>query len=67
MIVIAGYVSKGIGAAHGAWMGSTDKRIKFLSSIINNYLPMKLSHYENVFATRAAKLRTDEMKGARSF
>ncbi|KAJ7267907.1 hypothetical protein C8J57DRAFT_1228520 [Mycena rebaudengoi] len=47
MIVIAGYVSKGIGAAHGAWMGSTDKRIKFLSSIINNYLPMKLSHYEN--------------------
>ncbi|KAJ7028056.1 P-loop containing nucleoside triphosphate hydrolase protein [Mycena alexandri] len=67
MIFAAGWVSKGVGAAHKAWLGATDKRVKFLTSIINNYLPMKLSQYEEVFARRAADLRRQEMKGARSF
>ncbi|KAJ7822606.1 P-loop containing nucleoside triphosphate hydrolase protein [Mycena leptocephala] len=62
-----GYVSKGVGAAHKAWLGSTDKRVKFLTSIISNYLPMKLSQYEDAFAERGAELRAQEMKGARSF
>jgi hypothetical protein len=67
MIFAAGYVSKGVGAAHKAWLGSTDKRVKFLTSIISNYLPMKLSQYEDAFAERGAELRAQEMKGARSF
>ncbi|KAJ7589613.1 P-loop containing nucleoside triphosphate hydrolase protein [Mycena floridula] len=67
MIIAAGYISKGVGAAHRAWLGSTDKRVKFLASIINNALPMKLSQYEDVFARRAADLRAQEMKGARAF
>ncbi|KAJ7150739.1 P-loop containing nucleoside triphosphate hydrolase protein [Mycena filopes] len=67
MIFAAGWVSKGVGAAHKAWLGATDKRVKFLTSIINNYLPTKLSRYEDVFARRGAELRAQEMKGARSF
>ncbi|KAJ7837824.1 P-loop containing nucleoside triphosphate hydrolase protein [Mycena olivaceomarginata] len=67
LVTMAGYVSKGVGGAHKAWLGSTDKRVKFLASIINNYLPMKLSNYEDAFAARSAHLRTQEMKGARAF
>ncbi|KAJ7485129.1 P-loop containing nucleoside triphosphate hydrolase protein [Mycena galericulata] len=67
LVWMAGYVSKGVGGAHKAWLGSTDKRVKFLASIINNYLPMKLCNYEDVFAARSAHLRTQEMKGARAF
>ncbi|KAJ7780147.1 P-loop containing nucleoside triphosphate hydrolase protein [Mycena maculata] len=67
LVTMAGHVSKGVGAAHKSWLGSTDKRVKFLASIINNYLPMKLCNYEDVFAERSAHLRAQEMKGARSF
>ncbi|KAK7006728.1 P-loop containing nucleoside triphosphate hydrolase protein [Favolaschia claudopus] len=67
MIYVAGRVSKGVGAAHNAWLGGTDKRVKFLTSVISNFLPTKLSQYEEVFAQRAAELRANEMKGARSF
>ncbi|KAK7050729.1 P-loop containing nucleoside triphosphate hydrolase protein [Favolaschia claudopus] len=67
MIYVAGRVSKGVGAAHKAWLGGTDKRVKFLTSVIGNFMPTKLSQYEEVFAQRAAELRADEMKGARSF
>jgi hypothetical protein len=67
VVIISGYVSEGIGGAHRKWLGSTDKRVKFLVSIINNYLPMKLGRYEDAFAQHAAHLRAEEMKGARSF
>ncbi|KAJ7888747.1 P-loop containing nucleoside triphosphate hydrolase protein [Mycena leptocephala] len=67
VVMISGYVSEGIGGAHRKWLGSTDKRVKFLVSIINNYLPMKLGRYEDAFAQHAAHLRAEEMKGARSF
>ncbi|KAJ6545144.1 P-loop containing nucleoside triphosphate hydrolase protein [Mycena capillaripes] len=67
LLWIVGYVSRGVGAAHQLWLGSTDKRVKFLASIINSYLPMKLCNYEDVFAERSAYLRMKEMKGARAF
>ncbi|KAF8205910.1 P-loop containing nucleoside triphosphate hydrolase protein [Mycena galopus ATCC 62051] len=67
LVTMAGHVSKGVGGAHKAWLGSTNKRVKFLASIINNYLPMKLCNYEDAFAARSAHLRTKEMVGARSF
>ncbi|KAJ6540558.1 P-loop containing nucleoside triphosphate hydrolase protein [Mycena capillaripes] len=65
--LIAGYVAKGVGAAHKAWLGATDKRVKFITSVVGNYMGMKLGGYEEVFAKRGAELRAQEMKGARSF
>lgn len=50
VVMISGYVSEGIGGAHRKWLGSTDKRVKFLVSIINNYLPMKLGRYEDALS-----------------
>ncbi|KAF7321121.1 hypothetical protein HMN09_00200000 [Mycena chlorophos] len=67
LITTAGRVSKGVGAAQKQWLSSTDKRVKFLSSIIQNFLSIKLSHYEDIVARRAAYLRAQEMKGASSF
>ncbi|KAJ7092344.1 P-loop containing nucleoside triphosphate hydrolase protein, partial [Mycena belliarum] len=65
--VIAAYISQGISQAHRLWLGSTDKRVKYLTSVLNNYLPMKMSCYEDVIVARAAKLRSVEMGGAQSF
>nr|GAT47975.1 predicted protein [Mycena chlorophos] len=67
LITTAGRVSKGVGAAQKQWLSSTDKRVKFLTSIIQNFLAIKLLHYEDIVARRAAYLRAQEMKGASSF
>ncbi|KAJ7065430.1 P-loop containing nucleoside triphosphate hydrolase protein [Mycena amicta] len=67
LVTISGRISKGVGAAQKQWLGSTDKRVKFLTSVFHNFLPAKLSHYEDVLAARAATLRAHEMQGARSF
>jgi len=67
LVTISGRISRGVGAAQKQWLGSTDKRVKFLTSIVQNFLPMKLSHYEDVVAKRAAYLRDQEMNAARSF
>jgi hypothetical protein len=64
---MGGRISRGVGAAQKQWLGATDKRVKFLTSVVNNFLPMKLSRYENVLAERAAFLRDKEMVGARAF
>ncbi|KAJ6594611.1 P-loop containing nucleoside triphosphate hydrolase protein [Mycena capillaripes] len=67
LLAIAGYISKGVGTAQRIWLKSTDKRIRFLTSVVHNYLPVKLSGYENVLADYAISLRAREMDGARSF
>ncbi|KAJ7863186.1 P-loop containing nucleoside triphosphate hydrolase protein [Mycena leptocephala] len=67
LVVMGGRISRGVGAAQKQWLGATDKRVKFLTSVVNNFLPMKLSRYENVLAERAAFLRDKEMVGARAF
>jgi hypothetical protein len=61
------YVSLGTTAAQGRWLASTDKRVKYLTSALHNYLPMKWARYEDIVSARGALLRAEEMKGARSF
>lgn len=56
-----------MGKQQGAWLAGTDKRVKFMSSIINKFLPIKWSNYEDVLAQRVAELRVNEMKEAKSF
>ncbi|KAJ6467037.1 P-loop containing nucleoside triphosphate hydrolase protein [Mycena vulgaris] len=67
LFFIAAYISRGIGAAQKQWLGSTDKRVKYLTSVLHNYLPMKWAHYEDVVSGRAQQLRSEEMRGAQSF
>ncbi|KAJ7433880.1 P-loop containing nucleoside triphosphate hydrolase protein [Mycena galericulata] len=64
---IAGYISQGVGAAQKQWLGSTDRRVKYLTSVLHNYLPMKWAHYEDIVSGRAQELRSEEMRGAQSF
>ncbi|KAJ6536775.1 P-loop containing nucleoside triphosphate hydrolase protein, partial [Mycena vulgaris] len=67
LFFIAAYISRGVGAAQKQWLGSTDKRVKYLTSVLHNYLPMKWAHYEDVVSGRAQQLRSEEMRGAQSF
>ncbi|KAJ7703885.1 P-loop containing nucleoside triphosphate hydrolase protein [Mycena rosella] len=67
LFAVAAYISRGIGAAQGLWLASTDKRVKYLTSVLHNYLPMKWARYEDVVGARAAQLRAEEMRGAHSF
>ncbi|KAJ7635711.1 P-loop containing nucleoside triphosphate hydrolase protein [Mycena polygramma] len=67
LFFIAAYISRGVGAAQKVWLGSTDKRVKYLTSVLHNYLPMKWAHYEDVVGRHAQELRSTEMKGAQSF
>ncbi|KAJ7493649.1 P-loop containing nucleoside triphosphate hydrolase protein [Mycena latifolia] len=67
LFAIAAYISQGVGVAQGLWLASTDKRVKYLTSVLHNYLPMKWSRYEDVVGARAAQLRAEEMRGAHSF
>jgi ATP-binding cassette subfamily C (CFTR/MRP) protein 1 len=67
LFAIAAYISQGVGTAQGLWLASTDKRVKYLTSVLHNYLPMKWSRYEDVVGARAAELRAEEMKGAHTF
>ncbi|KAJ6558333.1 P-loop containing nucleoside triphosphate hydrolase protein [Mycena capillaripes] len=67
LFFVAAYISRGVGAAQKRWLGSTDKRVKYLTSVLHNYLPMKWAHYEDVVSNRAQQLRSEEMRGAQSF
>ncbi|KAH8077273.1 P-loop containing nucleoside triphosphate hydrolase protein [Cristinia sonorae] len=67
LLAIASRVSKRVGASQKLWLAATDKRVKFISSIINNLLPIKWSSYESVLAKRVAELRANEMKQAKKF
>ncbi len=52
----------GVGKYQKAFMGQVDKRIKLLSSILDNLLPLKYSAYEPVFINRIDKLREVEAR-----
>jgi ATP-binding cassette, subfamily C (CFTR/MRP), member 1 len=67
MMVVAAIAGRKSGARQKAWLSATDKRVKFLSSIINKFLPIKWSRYEDIMAARADNLRNDEMEKARTF
>ncbi|CAL1703415.1 unnamed protein product [Somion occarium] len=67
LITAASRISKHLGAQQSAWLAATDRRVKFLSSIINKFLPIKWANYEDILAQRVAELRAKEMKEANTF
>ncbi|KAF8312113.1 P-loop containing nucleoside triphosphate hydrolase protein [Clavulina sp. PMI_390] len=56
-----------IGERQAAWLAATDKRIKLLSSILANIIPIKMSGYEAPLAQRVLELRRKEIKHMESF
>ena len=67
MLVTASFVGQYVGRRQSAWLAATDRRVKFMSSIINNFLSIKWSCYEDVLASKAGRLREEEMNQARKF
>ncbi|EPS93155.1 hypothetical protein FOMPIDRAFT_1056220 [Fomitopsis schrenkii] len=67
MLIFASFVGRYVGRRQSAWLAATDRRVKFISSIINNFLSIKWSCYEDVLAAKVGKLREDEMNHARKF
>ncbi|KAJ7827386.1 P-loop containing nucleoside triphosphate hydrolase protein [Mycena leptocephala] len=60
---ISGYV----GAAQKAWLKAIDARIKLLTSILNQLLPIKLGAYESALAAKINALRALETRALRGF
>ncbi|KAF8312075.1 P-loop containing nucleoside triphosphate hydrolase protein [Clavulina sp. PMI_390] len=56
-----------IGTRQAAWLAATDKRIKLLSSVLANIIPIKLSGYEGPLAQRLLDLRKKEIDQMRNF
>ncbi|KAF8312074.1 P-loop containing nucleoside triphosphate hydrolase protein [Clavulina sp. PMI_390] len=56
-----------IGKRQAAWLAATDNRIKLLSSILGNIIPIKMSGYEAPLAQRVLQLRRKEIKHMESF
>ncbi|KAK7692905.1 hypothetical protein QCA50_004541 [Cerrena zonata] len=67
LMVLAGAVGGKTGARQSEWLAATDKRVKYLTSIVHKFLPIKWSRYEEVIAKRASELRSVEMKKAGAF
>ena len=67
MLLAASFVGRYVGRRQSAWLAATDRRVKFISSIINNFLSIKWSCYEEVLAAKVDRLREDEMYQARKF
>ncbi|KAJ6583769.1 P-loop containing nucleoside triphosphate hydrolase protein [Mycena sp. CBHHK59/15] len=67
LILLGGIIGRNIGQNQGKWLAATDKRVKFLSSVIANFLPIKWSNYEDIMAKRATQLRREEMNEANGF
>ncbi|QRW07534.1 ABC transporter [Ceratobasidium sp. AG-Ba] len=64
---VASLAGSGLGKSQTAWLASTDRRIKLISSIISNLMPIKMSAYEKKLEEKVARYREEEMKGAASF
>ncbi|KAK7691634.1 hypothetical protein QCA50_005033 [Cerrena zonata] len=67
LMLIASIAGRQTGKHQTAWLAATDERVKYLSSIIHKMLPIKLSHYEKVVASRAAEYRARELHKASHF
>jgi hypothetical protein len=65
--VAAIVIGRRVNYQQAAWLAATDKRVKFMSSVIHNILPIKCAHYEKYLARRAAHLRGEEMEMAKRF
>lgn len=67
LLAVTGWLGKPIGKRQAQWLAATDKRIKLLSSILGNIVPIKMSGYEQLLGNRILQLRQKEMTEARSF
>ncbi|QRV93386.1 ABC transporter [Ceratobasidium sp. AG-Ba] len=64
---LATFLGKSIGKRQAAWLAATDRRVKLISSIISNLLPIKMFAYDKKLEEKVAKYRAEEMKGASAF
>lgn len=67
LMVGAGAIGGKSGERQAEWLAATDKRVKFMSSILHKFLPVKWSRYEEAIAKKAAELRKVEMEKASTF
>jgi ATP-binding cassette subfamily C (CFTR/MRP) protein 1 len=67
LVVAATLIGRRVNYQQAAWLTATDRRVKFMSSVIQNILPVKCARYEEVLAQRAAQLRGEEMDKAKQF
>ncbi|KAG8697410.1 hypothetical protein FRC09_007892 [Ceratobasidium sp. 395] len=66
-LAAASLAGSAMGKSQARWLAATDKRIKLISSVISNLMPIKMSAYEKRLEEKVAKYREEEMKGAASF
>ncbi|KAJ7827389.1 P-loop containing nucleoside triphosphate hydrolase protein [Mycena leptocephala] len=62
-----GTISRFVGAAQKAWLKAIDARIKLLTSILNQLLPIKLGAYESALSAKINALRALETHALRGF
>jgi ATP-binding cassette, subfamily C (CFTR/MRP), member 1 len=67
LLAMAAIVGAPIAGRQAAWLKATDDRVKFLSSVFQNFLPIKWARYEDVLARKAADLRGTESRHARIY
>jgi ATP-binding cassette, subfamily C (CFTR/MRP), member 1 len=67
LLFVATLIGKRIGPRQAAWLKATDARVKYITSLVSNMLPIKWSGYEDVLAGHARDLRTTEMREAKAF
>ncbi|KAJ7186396.1 P-loop containing nucleoside triphosphate hydrolase protein [Mycena filopes] len=67
LIVCTSMIGRLVGGAQKAWLKATDARIKLLTSVLNQLLPIKLSAYEGALSAKINALRTRETEALGRF
>ncbi|KAG8744004.1 hypothetical protein FRC10_010983 [Ceratobasidium sp. 414] len=66
-LLAASLAGSAMGKRQATWLAATDRRIKLISSVVSNLMPIKMSAYEKKLEEKVARYREEEMKGAASF
>ncbi|KAJ6476005.1 P-loop containing nucleoside triphosphate hydrolase protein [Mycena vitilis] len=67
LIASTSTISRFVGAAQKAWLKAIDVRIKLLTSVLGQLLPIKLGAYEPALAAKINALRAAETAALRTF
>lgn len=67
ILATTSWLGKPVAARQTRWLAATDKRIKLLSSVLGNIVPIKMSGYERQLGAKVLDLRHKEMLEAKSF
>ncbi|KAJ6612057.1 P-loop containing nucleoside triphosphate hydrolase protein [Mycena sp. CBHHK59/15] len=67
LISVTSSISRFVGAAQKEWLKAIDVRIKLLTSVLGQLLPIKLGAYEASFEAKINALRKLETQALRSF